>query len=106
MPKESICSHLSWFDKQEEVHSTCMDTVVGLQLVFEAELLAAAVTFIGLLSGVDALMSLQRALVSEAAAAELAFKRVVTCWTEVTREGVVSAPLVTTNDNFAVLCGS
>lgn len=51
--------------------------------MFEAELLATAVTFIGLLSGVDALMSLQRALVSEAAAAELALKRVVTCWTEV-----------------------
>lgn len=47
--------------------------------MFEAELLAAAVTFIGLLSGVDALVSFQRALVSEAASAELAFKRVVTC---------------------------
>lgn len=82
MHKESICSHLSWLDKQEEVQSTCMDTVVGLQLVFEAELLAAAITFIGLLSGVDALMSLQRALVAEAAAAELALKWVVTCWTE------------------------
>lgn len=59
-----------------------MDTVVGLQLVFEAELLAAAVTFIGLLSGVDALVSLQRAFVSEAAAAELALERVITCWTD------------------------
>lgn len=54
-----------------------MHTVVGLQLVLEAELLPAAVTFIGLLPGVDALVALQRALVSEAAPAELALERVV-----------------------------
>lgn len=58
---------------------TCVDPVVGLQLVLEAELLAAAVALIGLLAGVDALVALQRALVPEAAAAELALVRVVAC---------------------------
>lgn len=52
---------------------------MGLQLVLEAELLSAAVTFIRLLSGVDALVTLQRALVTEAAPTELALERVVTC---------------------------
>lgn len=47
--------------------------------MFEAELLAAAVTFIRLLSGVDALVTLQSALVTEAAPAELTLERVVTC---------------------------
>lgn len=61
---------------------TCMDAVVGLQLVLEAEFLATAVTFIRLLSGVDALVTLQSALVTEAAPAELALERVVTCRTE------------------------
>lgn len=56
-----------------------MHAVVGLQLVLQAELLAAAVAFVGLLPGVDALVSLQRALVPEAAAAELAFIGVVAC---------------------------
>lgn len=50
---------------------TCVHAVVGLQLVLEAELLATAVTFIGLLPGVDPLVSLQRALISEAAPTEL-----------------------------------
>lgn len=59
--------------------------------MFEAELLAAAITFIGFLSGVDTLVSLQRALVSEAAAAELALKWMVTCWTEVRSVYVVYA---------------
>lgn len=58
-------------------HSTCVHTVVGFQLVLEAELLPTPVTFIGLLSGVDALVALQRALISEAAPAELALKWVV-----------------------------
>lgn len=58
---------------------TCVDPVVGLQLVLEAELLAAAVALVGLLAGVDALVALQRALVPEAAAAELALVGVVTC---------------------------
>lgn len=61
---------------------TCVDTVVGLQLVLEAELLSAAVTFIRLLSGMDALVTLQRALVTEAAPTELALERVVTCHAE------------------------
>lgn len=55
---------------------------MGLQLVLEAELLSAAVTFIRLLSGVDALVTLQRAFVTEAAPTELALERVVTCHAE------------------------
>jgi len=58
---------------------TRVDPVVGLQLVLEAELLAAAVALVGLLAGVDALVALQRALVPEAAAAELALVGVVAC---------------------------
>lgn len=50
---------------------------MGFQLVLEAELLPAAITFIGFLPGVDAFVTLQRALVSEAAPAELAFIRVI-----------------------------
>lgn len=57
----------------------CVDPVVGLQLVLEAELLATAVALIGLLTGVDALVALQCALVPEAAAAELALVGVVAC---------------------------
>lgn len=56
---------------------TCVHAVVGLQLVLEAELLAAAVTFVGFLAGVDAFVALQRALVSETAATELALVRMV-----------------------------
>lgn len=52
---------------------------MGLQLVLEAELLATAIALVGLLTGVDALVALQRALVPEAAAAELALVGVVTC---------------------------
>lgn len=59
---------------------TCVHAVVGFQLVLEAELLPAAVTFVGLLPGVDALVALQRALVPEAAPAELALVRVVPSW--------------------------
>lgn len=59
---------------------TCVHAVVGFQLVLEAELLPAAVTFVGLLPSVDALVALQRALISEAAPAELALVRVVTSW--------------------------
>lgn len=58
---------------------TCVHPVVGLQLVLQAELLPAAVTFVGLLPGVDALVALQRVLVSEAAPAELALVRMVAC---------------------------
>lgn len=59
---------------------TCVHAVVGFQLVLEAELLPTAVTFVGLLPGVDALVALQRALVPEAAPAELALVRVVPSW--------------------------
>lgn len=58
---------------------TCVDSVVGLQLVLEAELLATAIALIGLLTGVDALVALQRALVPEAAAAELTLIGMVSC---------------------------
>lgn len=54
-----------------------MHSVVGFQLVLEAELLPTAVTFIGLLPGVDAFVALQRALVPEAAPAELTLVRVI-----------------------------
>lgn len=57
---------------------TCVHAVVGLQLVLEAELLSTAITFIGLLPSVDPLVALQRALVSEAAPAELALVWMVT----------------------------
>lgn len=52
---------------------------MGLQLVLEAELLAATIALVGLLASVDALVALQRALVPEAAAAELALIGVVAC---------------------------
>lgn len=58
---------------------TCVHPVVGLQLVLQAELLAAAVALVGLLPGVDALVALQGALVPKAAAAELALVGVVAC---------------------------
>lgn len=60
-------------------HSTCVHTVVGFQLVLEAEFLPTAVTFIGLLPGVDAFVALQRALISKAAPAELTLVWVVPC---------------------------
>lgn len=56
-----------------------MHTVVGFQLVLEAELLPTAVTFIGLLPGVDAFVALQRALISKTAPAELTLIWVVPC---------------------------
>lgn len=59
--------------------STCVNPVVRLQLVLEAELLATAVTLIGLLPCVDALVALECALIPEAAAAELTLIWVVTC---------------------------
>lgn len=61
------------------VAPTCVHPVVGLQLVLQAELLAAAVALVGLLPGVDALVALQGALVPKAAAAELALVGVVAC---------------------------
>lgn len=72
-----LFKHLLWqvdFD-----HSTCVHTVVGFQLVLEAEFLPTAVTFIGLLPGVDAFVALQRALISKAAPAELTLVWVVPC---------------------------
>lgn len=65
-----------------------MHSVVGFQLVLEAELLPAAVTFIGLLPGVDALVALQRALISEAAPTELALIWVVPCCNEETERHI------------------
>lgn len=59
--------------------STCVNPVVRLQLVLEAELLATAITLIGLLPCVDALVALECALIPEAAATELTLVWVVTC---------------------------
>lgn len=59
--------------------STCVNPVVRLQLVLEAKLLATAVTLIGLLPCVDALVALECALIPEAAAAEFTLIWVVTC---------------------------
>lgn len=56
---------------------TCMYTVVCLQLVFEAEPLAAAVALVRLLSCVDAFMAPQRAVISEAAPTEFTLERVI-----------------------------
>lgn len=50
-----------------------------LQLVFEAEPFAAAIALVRLFSCVDALVAPQRAVVSEAAPAELALERVIAC---------------------------
>lgn len=58
---------------------TCVHPIVRLQLVLEAELLATAVALVGLLSGVDALVALECALIPEATATELTLVRVVTC---------------------------
>lgn len=56
---------------------TCMNAVVCFQLVLEAEPLPAAVALVRLLSGVDAFVAPQRAVVSEAAPTELALERVI-----------------------------
>lgn len=56
---------------------TCVNPVVRLQLVFQAEPLAAAVALVGLLPGVDAFVAPERAVVSEAAPAEFTLKRVI-----------------------------
>lgn len=61
------------------VLSTCVHSIVCLQLVLEAELLAAAVALVGFLARVDALVALECALIPEAAATELTLVRVVTC---------------------------
>lgn len=58
---------------------TCVHPVVRLQLVLEAELLATAIALVGLLTRVDALVALKRALVPEAAATELTLVWVVAC---------------------------
>lgn len=70
-----------------------MHPVVGFQLVLQAEFLPAAVTFVGLLPGVDAFVALQRVLVSEAAPAELALVRMVACW-KVGERRTLSVPLL------------
>lgn len=59
--------------------STCVHPVVRLQLVLEAELLAAAIALVGLLTRVDAFVALECALIPEAAATELALVGVVAC---------------------------
>lgn len=58
---------------------TCVDAVVRLQLVLEAEPLAAAVALVRLLPRVDALVAPQGPVVSEAAPAVLTLERVVAC---------------------------
>lgn len=58
---------------------TCVNPVVRLQLVLEAEFLATSVALVGLLPSVDALVALECALVPEAAATELTLVWVVTC---------------------------
>lgn len=70
----------AWLERRCVVVGTCVHTVVGFQLVLEAELFPAAVTFVGLLPSVDALVALQRALVPEAAPAELALVWVIPSW--------------------------
>lgn len=59
--------------------STCMHSIVCLQLVLEAELLATAIALIGFLARVDTFVALECALVPEAAATELTLVGVVTC---------------------------
>lgn len=56
---------------------TCVNAVMRLQLVFEAEPFPAAVALVRLFSCVDAFVAPQRAVVSEAAPAELALERVI-----------------------------
>lgn len=58
---------------------TCVHTVVCLQLVLEAEPLAAAVALIRLLPGVDALVAPQRPVIPETAPAVFALERVIAC---------------------------
>lgn len=58
---------------------TCVNPVVRLQLVLEAEFLATSVALVGLLPSVDALVALECALIPEAAATELTLVWVVTC---------------------------
>lgn len=57
----------------------CVHSVVRLQLVFEAEPLAAAVALVRLLSSVDAFMAPKCAIISETAPTELTLKGMVTC---------------------------
>lgn len=85
VPSLNSCTFLQLSSSKQPVcrlgldHGTCVHTVVGFQLVLEAELLPAAVTFVGLLPSVDAFVALQRALVPEAAPAELALVRMIPC---------------------------
>lgn len=58
---------------------TCVYTIVCLQLVLEAEPLAAAVALVRLLPSVDALVAPQRPVIPETAPAVLALKRVIAC---------------------------
>lgn len=56
-----------------------MYTIVRLQLVLEAEPLAAAVALVRLLPGVDALVAPQCPVIPKTAPAVLALKRVIAC---------------------------
>lgn len=58
---------------------TCVHSIVRLQLVLQAELLATAIAFIGFLARVDAFVALECALVPEAAATEFTLIWVVAC---------------------------
>lgn len=64
---------------------TCVDAVVRLQLVLEAEPLPAAVALVRLLARVDALVAPQGPVVSEAAPAVLALEGVV-AWKQEPRQ--------------------
>ena len=68
-----------------------MHAVVRLQLVLEAELLAAAVALVGFLARVDALVALECALIPEAAATELTLVRVVACGDKGLHQALASA---------------
>lgn len=58
---------------------TCVHPIVCLQLVLEAELLATTIALVGFLARVYAFMTLECALIPEAAATELTLIRVVAC---------------------------
>lgn len=72
------------------VLGTCVHPIVRLQLVLEAELLATTIAFVGFLACVDAFVTLERALVPEAATTELTLVRVVTCRDKGLDQGLAS----------------
>lgn len=72
------------------VPCTCVHPIVRLQLVLEAELLATAIALIGFLARVDAFVTLEGALIPEAAATELTLIRVVACGDKGLNQGLAS----------------